>query len=84
MICPQFVHQNSLVNGLVHFILKENTPSTLNNPDIYDYLTLMIIKLISDDQVPKEIPRLVYHHILQFLFEIIFESNESIPIYDES
>jgi hypothetical protein len=85
-ICPKCGLQESFINGLLHFIIKENIPSkvTANNPDLYDYLALIMIKFIADDYVPKEIPRLLYHHMLQFLFEIIFESDESIPVYEES
>lgn len=85
-ICPECVLQDSFVNGLLHLILKENIPPSIsvNDPEIYDYLALMIIKFISDDYFPKDIPRLVYHHILQYLFEIIYESDESIPVYEDT
>jgi hypothetical protein len=78
---PHFPTDNSLVNSLLYSVLSQHFRpiKSSNDPLFHDHLQLLVAKYFFDDLDFDVIPLNIYHYIICFMFEMIYETDLKTP-----
>jgi hypothetical protein len=78
---PHFATDNSLVNSLLYNVLSQHFRPVIssNDPLFHDHLQLLAAKYFFDDLDFDVIPLNIYHYIICFMFELIYETDIKTP-----